>query len=1772
MIIIAIIFFIIILPLFAADSVLDSKCYERRVEWQNEIIRSLNKEIDSTLGIQEDHFEAILKHLEVKRLRFRTFPQFDEELGLLLRTHLLPPEMLLKQYHEVGRQPLVNTIRTLENFIERWKRSAAFCKGLKLPLDIAQDYSSEWQSFAISLIAKLEQGSLADSDLDRIYVLIANTFFKFPNDLKRSFEDLELQWKAPLPVCLSFFRDVMGHLEGVFQPKGSILWDILLNELLRRNVDISKFPGNYLLLDGEYFLGTENPIYKALQTLEQVPPASQSAPAALQTISNSPSKTYASLSAMTSSSLISRKSINSRPPTPSPEYFIGRIREAFGNTNDLDIAVKTFETPDQILLHASFTIDTLEKLLEFYKNFLSNIKPSHSGEATPWEDLAQKVKVNRFREPNGQLTQPMATDISGIGRIGPLCFNFSQTYPPACPAPDGFTKGTLTSAKIQFERIPSDLPGDIGANTAMFLLECLFGISTSIPNSYLAMNNILFLSSNPVSSQIKLNSFASGDQNTALEEYSRMPTKWHVQARSSFIAAQRKLTSIPLRAFLNDICAGKLSLHELDPGSFGLEYLFSLMTGSTRLLESYGVVKNNSGKYHLERIGPSDLMAPLFQQQDEQSYCFISRNCLHLFLPLLRELVHPKVKESFLRENIYFLLAHWLKGLGEIREYYDDLIKGYGLDAFHNISRDLGVNITEAEMLGLSTSARPNVISKMIDNYIAISTALRRPNVTYREIFQIVNSQEETCIQSTIEKALQSETMKKNTSLFFEIVIPEIIKQLQLVTSQLIDLKEPSRFTLEELDEFLRLSHECFSAVESSTEGDFGTLISMLPHKAKEFFHQKYDWWQNERKGPDARLILKAWELLIGNQGQIPRTTPIIDSTRIRTPEFKITAAIKANLPQYCRAMEARRTPAEMLEDLIEQTNLSGMSPVVSIQLMDFLLTLSPRATRYHQSWTDITSVFRTRFFGLPKNIISFMQRLELTPIDEQSLLRLEQGTRLDEYMFLVREDRVDDTLTTKRSAASLLPLSSSSASLPPLTEQEEFASTLLRQLLKGSLRLEQGPEQDLHEAIIDLFVLPRPHDSRCIGFASFAQSSGGVFERHLEVGGDHFVLPWSPYWVKALISKQTLPALARTFYLSHATYPLVFQWLYALSTACPDIKFHPWYMKTLLLNLKRFQGLLSVLQNPTFSDILDDMFFGIKCSLELKLQTYNNDFDKIETNRRVSKATTLESQLPDYSQLNRRGQTLRFCLDQEDALHRANVKKPPCNLDQAATESLKYFSPNESDIHSIFHTLAVSSNFSINLQEIDPAAWSNYEILRQLANYHLPSKLMCLQFVSALRMGCSPTDLSLKNDASSLKISGFNTTISGECDAQLLSQLISIFPGTVDLDLSSNGIRTLAPFVDCLRNLSQLRSLSLSDNPLHRPAPLSHLTLLEALALENTSIPMVCLSDLRLLISPENAATVLPRLQESRYVNRQNGDSRAREVFLLSQSPFSRGFFKSGPSTLFGEMDQILKRGKHRPGDIDYMICILEHLAEAQWCQALSYGDPPQTLSTRVLFALLQPPYFPRQMAFKLVYAITHGLPPNTNPHTLGFGNSNIATYLTCNQETSCLRKLDITGAVLLSSIESLSKFTNLIELKLSRNNQTRALAYLPQMNQLEVLEVSMNDIPSLSGLHTTDNVCKFPSLREFIFSHNSLTSGDRSSNFNGLSFLLELSNLRRINLSHNHLTRLPMLGNIAQQLELLDLRHNLISDGDLGDTRNIDTPSRRFLFTPQIKSSLAP
>ena len=203
-------------------------------------------------------------------------------------------------------------------------------------------------------------------------------------------------------------------------------------------------------------------------------------------------------------------------------------------------------------------------------------------------------------------------------------------------------------------------------------------------------------------------------------------------------------------------------------------------------------------------------------------------------------------------------------------------------------------------MLGLSTSVRPRTIVKMIQNFLTISATLSRSNVTYQEVFECINPQEAHCIRLILNNTLQSATKRKEAIVFFEKIIPENIKQLKLTTPRLIARGERVRYSLEDLDLFLKVAQGCCEEAQSIVETSFEVLISNVPRSAKEFFKQKYEWWVKDRRGPEANIIINAWKLLNSDQGRIQLEPPNFDSD-IRSPNFNIVACPRESLSEYCR-------------------------------------------------------------------------------------------------------------------------------------------------------------------------------------------------------------------------------------------------------------------------------------------------------------------------------------------------------------------------------------------------------------------------------------------------------------------------------------------------------------------------------------------------------------------------------------------------------------------------------------------------------------------------------------------------------------------------------------------------------------------------------------------------------------------------------------------------------------------------------------------------------
>jgi len=1514
------------------------------------------------------------------------------------------------------------------------------------------------------------------------------------------------------------------------------------------------------------------------------------------------------------------------------------LRRAFLPFANLQALIRSFSEPSELLLNIDTICKSLVNLNKYYKAFIIHYK-FHLSEAS--DILHPKARVKKFGQRPILIPQAMATEACVLWRNGLLCFNtpdstddlsYSYWGAPTGPAEEG-NRRLHKMGSLIFEPMSPLYPCYVGSQWTLSLLETLFGIQSVSPLALLDISNIAFLDPN-LETKGKMQYFiSSGMHHDILAKYFDDSSVWKPETRNCLVTVHRQKELLTLKQFLMDIYSGQASFSQIDPYTYGMEYLFSLVTRSSRPLESYGLVAETStispgSTLKLQRTGPSDLMTPRFE------------NCLSLF-PMAEGQVPESVRRAFCSHNMPLLLSFLLREEASFHNFRNDVIKRYLLHTRHSSSDELKVDITQAQMLGLLSAVRPDSLKKIIDNYNEIKKALEENStVAYLELQDMIQPQEAALAAKeeveeqfrkesslsfffgtlvpllleqyksspsnpqtppiysledlvSFEKASRAcyEICKKPSSLltespsfdqlmkgrlpqvvsffkeeyaktvptvphnrdfliFFGRVLPALIKKLRAENISSIRLGEHPAYTWEDLDAFSKSAWELFRKVQSTTGSSFDSLTSTYSREIETFFNKKYEWWLNTICGPRARLILMACEFVRDRNTALDqkKAHPSTEADAEASPQRPTYP------PQFRGVIESTRFLGDMIKDLMIHTDLSKVSPHLALQIMDILLTLDPTPEKWHASWSGKLSEFTKGFFGFPPHVQSFLHRLSLKEADEQKAFAEAQTIRLEEYLASSGKSfhaspavlaGPSSVTSSSLSAPSLSP--SIHPQRRPLPQQEEHVCSMLRMLLRTNMRPQTQEENSCIEAVCDLIILPQLYalSPSSAGLASFANGKSGIFLRKQIIGGDHLLVTWSDNWTRAYLSQQTLPLNAREILLSHSIIPLFLHVLYSLQKTCPDVQFHPWFAKKFLGTFSNLQKLLSRHLRPTFSDIMEFLWPEIFYMFQEKLKCTQKDVGE-------ARVRTIHDGIGRYT-LEDTALALEWTSSMGKYPHHWRYfTSLPFNFDQTATVALKSFRPSTSNIEIILQTLAYSSNFSINLGSINSAHWQNDEILSKLARHPSERKMQCLQLVCALRMGCPPDKLILKKTSNArsidVQLSGFDATSTGECELDLLTKVVSLFPDVTHLTLSKNGIRSLAPMIGGLKSLSHLVHLSIQGNPIHNPTPLFFLTQLTGLMIDDTYMPDVYALQLEKLVRPKVTRPSFKLSMYSSGSSHQNTSGKERDGFLKS----------NGAPTLFTRLKSLVLAPASTP--VDEALCILEALGENQWDQMLSCRDChtealPQLCEK--LFALIRPPYDPRPLALKMLYAMSFGLPVGTNPHTLGFLD-------TPSNTPTCLKKLEISGQqVPLYFPGMLPQFTNLKDLILVNCMQPTILHSFPRLPQLEILDLSHNAITSLKDLSTSDQVLKFPNLCVFIFSHNALTSGNATSNYNGIIYLLNMEHLGYLDLSHNALTNPPPFQNLIRQLGHFDIRHNKIDA--YKRAQNVEKEELKFYYSPQ-------
>ncbi|MBM3632247.1 MAG: leucine-rich repeat domain-containing protein [Alphaproteobacteria bacterium] len=746
------------------------------------------------------------------------------------------------------------------------------------------------------------------------------------------------------------------------------------------------------------------------------------------------------------------------------------------------------------------------------------------------------------------------------------------------------------------------------------------------------------------------------------------------------------------------------------------------------------------------------------------------------------------------------------------------------------------------------------------------------------------------------------------------------------------------------------------------------------------------------------------------------------------------------------------------------------------------------------------------------------------------------------------------------------------------------------------------------YNSLDNLANLP-DRDPGSLGFASNQLGIRGPWEIHIKVG-DHYLLSWSEACVTLLHSSESLSRRVRSTLANHVVPLFLLKWFNGLKTHTPEIQFHPWLIVSILKKFTRLQTLAASNECLTFEDIFSTVDPAICYMNQRMLRSFSTKSPKNPANRhqetldglldymrkrREPEDTLLkrikrknlkdlnpiegkESDLDTTYRLSPQSNVQSF-LDKWDNAREQDENSPPMRLNEAVTEVLRRFVPADHAPEIVSDVLDIVRSFHINLNRISPNLWSHGNIIEGLLGLQAP--LPILQMALTLRAGKAITLARPQSNSFAVSGTAGDVRLLSDCVALhartgYLQQPLSAETRLTELDISSNQLRSLDSVMQLLGSLSSLTTLNIGNNPLHNPRPLHVLTQLQSLDVSNTfchahprlsPVPGLLTDflnnqsrgqgwpDIRLLISPNFLHSLRGKITSGEVPNPQLLiDSYANLVPLPNLAQFVNT--PDGPciqreDELLGEGDVLIRRLGERVQqthcDLDLLISLLHRLGENHWNKTLSLRNEGHVSLSDKVFAMIQSPYAPRAIAFKVLFALKFGFPEGTVPYTLAFHNvTNLAPSL---------KRLEITNFCPPPEFLSrLGQFVNLGDLTLDNNKRPQILADLPRLPRLTHLAITGNKLDSLSGLFTSDQNLKFTDLECLNLANNALT------NQSNLQLLLNCLRLSRLDLSGNLLTQLPALGNL-RHLTKQDYRWNNIPSNLLKSYKNTDN----VFFTPQ-------
>lgn len=1681
-------------------------------------------------------------------------------------------------------EPLTQEIAKLHQFTVKWRALADYARQLEYALDQILLTQKEEEMYA----EKLCKGLLADNQttVDKNILLEIYGKIKSLHQIEGIFRSHALAYKDALEkVKTGIPEEIDKRLDAAWKViyesscrRGNVLWQVLI-----RHIDLVGLPENYEEIQVGYFSDADTPLSKLMKTFQ------------------SPSLSECNNTASSSSS----SSLSSARKNFPDDQIKSALRQTLTNTFAYNLveskSINEAKREIRAIANTRYVVASAEKLKAIYVDFgtkyKSNLKDA-GNMLRPWGNI-------RFKDyPIRRLTQGVLRDIFDLDSNGPLCFGQDR---------DSANKNELIKIigkdqKLEL-RIGKYVSPNVGLEIAQYLLEKLFHLPTS-PLVLLTVDHLSCLvpegpatprgvTPPPRSKQQKELSKSleqMGDVQAVKEAYLNNPGDWSEKPIQNFAIVQPYFEGKTLEDFLKDVAEGRECFGRLDFHSFGVPFLFSLLTNSWVLPETLGIEQGENGQVkYLKRMGQQSFLQPFFEsipiyEKDTKDQAQRSKRNVSLtlsvtgkkhkivginvlmLLPLLNQKIPDSVKKEFAKNNIGFHLSLWLRELDSYQHYFDQLIPLYpSLTQPRDVipgEPDQKKIVKMCDVLGLKIRVRPKTIERLVKNFETISEALKEQDVTYADIFKELRFHEYTVYHHLIQKAQEeTETDIQKWKTLFQIFIPAHLKNIRegglSFNKGPLYAEQDLGYTLQDLIAFEKGRKECLSELEKQKQVTVESVLGSLDEKHRTFFQSKYQQAQAKnvfyidtlnkviqilQEGNDDLTVCEKLGLNLSNWDAVDQTDGANHNV--------VTA----------RIVESTCSVHQMIHDLANNIVLSSHPIDEAIKIMETLLPLLPDKKKllrevstprssggssssrsneafqpYHPSWVNLVDKENTTFLALPFRVKEFLEKQGWGPEVQRRVLEQAQLQMAKTYKNEMNYEKGKY-----------------------LSDKE--AGYWLRRLFFGGKNF-SPEEQKLFHGIVDLLVFPVyessqqsdlvAHDSGSLGVSTSHPEGAEGYLRLNKSVGDHYLdtLAERRVWNELLQSNPILTAEMRRLFLSHCAPLLLLKWLAALKQSCSTISFHPWFVRLLPQHINRLQEILSQRWDLSFSDVMvalcPEIYYYYTHQKRLQGQQIKpSKLDKTQMRENQQKLTPIEHHADlGWIPEGHNGKNLQNLLRAQDDQRILDASQKPYSLGDFAVEVFSQVHPSSYGIDVLMLILqTLAEKFpDAETTSIDVERWQKFDYRKNFLSKPNLTPLVLSQALS-VRLG---GEVIVNEGRDTLTIRNTVTT-----EPRHICEVIPWFTSLKTLSFENNGLRYLASFASCLQRLSSLENLFFKEEPLHDPMPLVTLTQLKRLSFSGTYIPSTVSNKEIPVFQVFKPSAKSPNQFKDLQITAQA--SRVGRIGVLTTH-----------TLITDTVSKVKKLGSLRKEDeiklVDDILVYWEYAAENRWHEALE-PDAIERIGAKKSdfpyqdFWNLFSEYSARKTAALLLYALQMGLPQYTDRDKLVLIEDAYPYQPISLNHLAIIIPQDKNPEIKPDFLQNLALFSNLQRLSLINVGLT-GLDGFPRMSSLQVLDVRNNQITSLRGLRVASSTnLKFPGLNVLNLNNNRLTS----ENLACLEFLIQQNNLRRLEMNNNNLTVVPLLGNL-QCLVYLDITNNKISQDQIKKYKNVGENGKKFLYTPQ-------